>query len=225
VASRCAVSKVRAALVTSGGSLGSNAFEGSKGTADRSLIKQKRVRFIDESSDSSPAASTTASTDGFSEADESTDDETNLNQDEIRTTLRMRNIPNEYTRADLLGLIDQEGFKGYDFLYMPVNFQTKLNQGYAFINFTAAESAVRFREHFMGFSDWLVPSEQLCEVCWSEHSQGIDPLIQLYRDSALMHESVEDRFKPVLIQDGERIPFPEPTKKIKAPRATRVRKQ
>jgi hypothetical protein len=225
-ASRCPLIKARAALVTSGGSLDRNAFDGSKGIADRSLMKQKRVHFFNHSCDASPTASTTASADGFSEAGESNDDEAIMDHDEFRTTVMMRNIPNEHTRADLLGLIDQEGFHGlYDLVYMPVDFKTELNQGYAFINFTAAESAERFREHFMGFSDWLVPSEQICELCWSEQAQGIDLLIQRYRDSPVMHESVADRFKPVLFQDGQRIPFPKPTKVLKAPRASRTRKQ
>merc|ERR1712187_552221 len=169
---------------------------------------------------------TTASTDEFSEAGESNDDETIMDHHEFRTTVMMRNIPNEYTRADLLGLIDRENFIAlYDLVYMPVDFQTELNHGYAFINFKAAESAERFREHFMGFSDWLVPGEQICEVSWSEAAQGIDLLIQRYRDSPVMHESVADRFKPVLFQDGQRIPFPNPTKVLKAPRASRTRKQ
>merc|ERR1712061_972150 len=101
-----------------------------------------------------------------------------------QTTVIMRNIPGEYARADLLGLIDQQGFSGlYDFVYLPVDFRTDLNHGYTFINFTTAENAKRFREHFIGFSDWLVPSERICEMSWSDQSQGIDAYIQRYRDS------------------------------------------
>jgi hypothetical protein len=184
-------------------------------------MKTKHVHFFSPSRDASPAASTTASTCGFmSEADESNDGETTVDQDEFRhTTVMMRNIPGEYARADLLGLIDQQGFNGlYDLVYLPVDFRTELNQGYAFINFTTAENAERFRDHFMGFSDWFVPSEKICEVSWSEQSQGIDAMIQRYRNSSMMHDSVEDRFKPALFQDGQRISFPRPTKRIRAPR-------
>jgi len=193
-------------------------------------MKTKHVHFFSPSRDASPAASTTASTCGFmSEADESNDGETAVDQDEFRqTTVMMRNIPGEYARADLLGLIDQQGFNGlYDLVYLPVDFRTELNQGYAFINLTTAENAERFRDHFMGFSDWLVSSERICEVSWSDQSQGTDENVRRYRDSPMMHESVEDRFKPVLFYDGQRIPFPKPTKKIKAPkiRAPRARKQ
>merc|ERR1712151_1163186 len=62
-----------------------------------------------------------------------------------RTTAMMRNIPNTYTRANLLKLLDQQGFLGsYDLLYLPVDFQTDLNHGYAFINFTTTENFERF---------------------------------------------------------------------------------
>merc|ERR1712048_282476 len=218
-------SKSRVAAVTSGVSCDCYASVGPKSVPDRSLVKTKHVHFCSASRDVSPAASTTASTCGFmSEADESNDGETTVDQDEFRqTTVMMRNIPGEYTRADLLGLMDQQGFSGlYDLVYLPVDFKTELNHGYAFINFTRAENVERFRDQFMGFSDWLVPSERICEVSWSDQSQGIDANIQRYRDCPMMHESVEDRFKPVLFHDGQRIPFPMPTKKIRAPR---IRKQ
>merc|ERR1712151_585736 len=114
------------------------------------------------------------------------------------TTAMMRNIPSAYTRANLLELLDQQGFLGsYDLLYLPVDFQTELNHGYAFINFTSTEHFERFSEHFTGFSAWMVPSDRVCEVSWSDAAQGIDENIQRYRDSPMMHESVDDRFKPM----------------------------
>merc|ERR1711953_1485535 len=153
----------------------------------------------------------------ISEADESDTDR--KIGDQRRTTAMMRNIPSAYTRANLLELLDQQGFLGsYDLLYLPVDLQTELNHGYAFINFTTAENFERFWAHFTGFSDWIVPSDRVCEVSWSNLAQGIDENVQRYRDSPMMHESVEDRFKPVLFGNGRRMPFPEPTKKIKAPR-------
>jgi hypothetical protein len=138
------------------------------------------------------------------------------------TTAMMRNIPSAYTRANLLELLDQQGFLGsYDYVYLPVAFHTELNHGFAFINFTTAEDFKRFQEHFTGFSDWMVPSDRVCEVCWSDVAQGIDAYIERYRNSPLMHESVGDRFKPVLLEHGNRVPFPKPTKKIRAPRCNK----
>merc|ERR1712056_70116 len=149
-------------------------------------MKSKKVHFLSQSRDASPAASTTASTCGLmNEEGESNDGDTTVDEDEFRqTTIMMRNIPGEYTRDDLLELLDQHRFNGFfDLVYLPVDFRTELNHGYAFINFTTTENAERFRDHFMGFSDWLVPSERICEVPWSDQSDGIDANIQRYRNS------------------------------------------
>jgi len=131
----------------------------------------------------------------------------------------MRNIPVEYTREDVLELIDEHGFQGsYALFYLPIVFQSKVNHGYAFIHFTCPDTYEKFREHFSGFTDWKVPSESICEVSFSERFSNIDDRIEGYRNSPIMHKSVEDRFKPLLFENGQRIPFPAPNKKVKAPR-------
>jgi len=136
-----------------------------------------------------------------------------------RTAAMMQNIPLEYTREGLLELIDEQGFHGcYDLLYLPIIFQTEESHGYAFINFTTTENYERFREHFNGFRDWNMPSDRICEVAASDKFCNLDDYIEGYRNSPIMHESVEERFKPVRFENGQRIPFPQPTKQIKAPR-------
>jgi len=135
----------------------------------------------------------------------------------------MRNIPLEYTREDVLELIDEHGFQGsYSFFYLPIVFESQLNHGYAFIHFSTAESYERFRAHFSGFSDWKVASDRVCELSFSEKFNSLDDRIESYRNSPIMHDSVEDRFKPVLFEHGQRVPFPEPNKTIKAPRCKKV---
>merc|ERR1719413_62249 len=92
---------------------------------------------------------------------------------DLRTTLMMRNIPSQYTRADLLDLLDQQGFQGlYDFAYLAIDFKTELNHGYAFINFVTVESTNKFRAHFVGFTNWSIPSDKACEIYWSDNLQG-----------------------------------------------------
>merc|ERR1740138_330215 len=97
-----------------------------------------------------------------------------------------------------------------------------MNHGYAFINFTSNENFGKFKEHFGGFGDWSVPSDRLCEVSLSDKFNTLEDHVENYRNSPMMHESVEDRFKPVLFEDGQRVPFPAPTKKIQKPRQKRV---
>merc|ERR1712151_1309515 len=117
---------------------------------------------------------------------------------------------------------DEKGFRGcYDFFYLPIVFQSEENHGYAFINFTTTENYERFREHFSFFREWNMPSDNICAVTVSDKFSNLDDYIKGYRDSPVMHESVEERFKPVLCENGQRLPFPEPTTKIKAPRCNR----
>jgi len=141
---------------------------------------------------------------------------------QTQTTVMMRNIPNNYTRAMLLRLLDAQGFAGsYDLVYLPIDYQSKVGFGYAFINLCTPEKAERFWNHFEGFSDWDVVSQKICEVSWSSVLQGVQAHIDRYRNSPVMHEAVPDEFKPVLFVDGERVSFPIPTKAIRAPRVRR----
>lgn len=143
---------------------------------------------------------------------------------QAKTTAMMRNIPTEYTRTMLLELLDDHGFHGsYDMVYLPIDFGSGVGFGYAFVNFVSNAEAVRFKEHFQDFNDWACPAEKLCDVDWSEPHQGLQAHIARYRNSPVMHEAVADECKPVMFENGQRIPFPEPTKNIRAPRV-RARK-
>jgi len=135
----------------------------------------------------------------------------------------MRNIPSDYTKAMLFDLLDSEGFKGlYDFAYLPIDFEDQMtNCGYAIINMVDSETATGFLAHFSDFSRWSIKSDNVCEIAWSAKLQGLDAHVELYRNSPLLHKSAPDVCKPVLFKDGERVAFPEPTKRIRAPRKGR----
>merc|ERR1719287_442786 len=86
---------------------------------------------------------------------------------EWRTTVMLRNMPNNYTRDMLLELVDSMGFeKCLDFAYLPVAFKSQAGLGYAFINFITSKEAQLCFELFEGFSDWKVPSDKRCTVTW-----------------------------------------------------------
>jgi|Transcript_93367 RNA recognition motif-containing protein len=138
-----------------------------------------------------------------------------------RTTVMLRNIPNNLTRAGLLDLLESRGFPTvcFNFLYLPMDFRRDANLGYAFVNLTSAHDADRFFQVFQGFQGWGCASGKIGEVCWGEPLQGLDKHIDRYRNSPVMHSNVPEEHKPLLFRDGMRIPFPEPTKKIRAPRA------
>jgi hypothetical protein len=139
--------------------------------------------------------------------------------EEWRSTVMIRNMPNNYTREMLLELVDLMGFAGtYDFVYLPIDFQSQAGLGYAFINFASVADALRCFDRFEGFSDWKVPSEKVCTITWSSPTQGLEAHLERYRNSPVMHHSLADDWKPVLFQMGRRVAFPPPTKPIKTPK-------
>lgn len=135
------------------------------------------------------------------------------------TTVMFRNVPNNYSRLLLQQLLDSEGFKGkYDFVYLPMDFKSSASLGYAFVNLINEEEAERLKGAFEGFSRWAMPSQKVCNVDWSSPFQGLDSHIERFRNSPVMHESVPDEHKPALFADGQRRPFPPPTRKLRVPR-------
>eukprot|EP00930_Biecheleria_cincta_P059199 TRINITY_DN44952_c0_g1_i1.p1 TRINITY_DN44952_c0_g1~~TRINITY_DN44952_c0_g1_i1.p1 ORF type:complete len:241 (-),score=26.88 TRINITY_DN44952_c0_g1_i1:93-791(-) len=135
------------------------------------------------------------------------------------TTVMFRNIPESYTREMLVDLFNKSGFKGYyDFVYLPINFRTDLVFGYAFVNFVDGEALSSFSRHFNGFKDWGLYTDKVAEVSVGCKLQGLEEHVRRYRDSPVMYRTVPDKHKPILFRNGVRVPFPPPTKKLRAPR-------
>merc|ERR1712048_1476531 len=138
----------------------------------------------------------------------------------------LRNIPNDYTRDMLVQLLDEHGFQNlYNFVYLPIDFQSRKGVGYAFVNLVTPGDAVRCFAHFEGFSQWSVKSFKICQTCWSDPVQGLDGNCERYRNSPVMHQSVPEQWKPILLCNGQRIQFPRPTLHIKPPRTNPVAKK
>jgi hypothetical protein len=145
-------------------------------------------------------------------------------EQETRTTVLFRNVLATSKRSDLCMVLNNEGFRGqYDFLYVPANFKTMLSFGYAFVNFVSGQVAEAARQHFDGFQ-WSVQSESsVLETSWSNPHQGYEIHVERYRDCPVMHSSVSDEYKPIVLRGGVRVPFPAPTKLLIAPRDVRRR--
>eukprot|EP00929_Paragymnodinium_shiwhaense_P012637 TRINITY_DN12005_c0_g1_i1.p1 TRINITY_DN12005_c0_g1~~TRINITY_DN12005_c0_g1_i1.p1 ORF type:complete len:527 (+),score=86.76 TRINITY_DN12005_c0_g1_i1:195-1775(+) len=135
------------------------------------------------------------------------------------TTVMLRNIPNRYTQSMLLKLLEERGYAGlYDFVYLPMDFRNGVNLGYAFVNLLRHEDALAFMEMFQGFSQWVVDSVKVCETSWAHPHQGLLEHVERYRNSPVMHPRMPDEYKPMVFSSGIRVPFPAPTKAIKAPK-------
>jgi len=137
------------------------------------------------------------------------------------TTIILRNVPNSYSRDDLIDFLDSQGFHGrYDFLYLPVKFGSSSAFGYALINLIDHDEARRFQAHFQNFSNWNVECSNVASVSWSKAHQGLEEHIERYRNSPMMHSSMPDECKPIILDRGFRMPFPPPTKKAAPQRRT-----
>eukprot|EP00437_Effrenium_voratum_P057592 CAMPEP_0181529022 /NCGR_PEP_ID=MMETSP1110-20121109/70843_1 /TAXON_ID=174948 /ORGANISM="Symbiodinium sp., Strain CCMP421" /LENGTH=348 /DNA_ID=CAMNT_0023659993 /DNA_START=118 /DNA_END=1163 /DNA_ORIENTATION=- len=135
------------------------------------------------------------------------------------TTVMLRHIPNRYTSTQLVELLDAKGFQAkYDFVYLPIDFQNKVNLGYCFVNLLSHQWALKFKEEFEGFKAWLFDSIKASEVSWAHPHQGLEEHIERYRNSPVMHTSMPAEYKPMIFQNGVQIAFPEPTRTIKAPK-------
>lgn len=193
-----------------------------KGKGAKTRPQQERLQ-QEGSAGSDSTASGDVSSAASSMAD---DDEVDKDKDKAhskfaltRTTVMMRNLPNNLDREQLVQLMDEEGFQGcYNLVYLPMDFKSKAGLGYAFIDFKGNCDAERFFQSFQGYNKWPLASDKVCDISWSVALQGIDEHMKRYRNSPVMHESVPDQFRPLLFKDGKRVPFPEPTKRIRAPR-------
>ena len=65
-----------------------------------------------------------------------------------RTTLMLRNIPNKYTLNNIVDEIGSAFWGKYDCINLPIDYETKLNLGYAFINFTDPLHIIQFFSKF-----------------------------------------------------------------------------
>jgi len=139
--------------------------------------------------------------------------------EEPLTTVMLRDLPEGLSREMLLRLLDSQGFAGsYDFVYLPVSFDTMAALTHAFVNMTSVGEAGRLSRHFEGFSSWPLPSAAVCHVVWNDKHQGLSDLVGRYRNTPVMHDSVPDECKPMLIKNGVRAKFPSPTQNIKPPK-------
>merc|ERR1712070_514644 len=140
--------------------------------------------------------------------DDATEEELGRNDDEEhRTTVVITDIASNCTRDGLLAQLDDAGLAGqYDFVYLPVSFETLATHGYGIVNFVSTDAAQ------------ILMKTSPNSVSFSDQRQGLEGHVANFQDSSLMHEGVPDQFKPVLFKNGHRIPFPAPTRPTRMPR-------
>lgn len=128
----------------------------------------------------------------------------------------LRNIPEHFSRSDLLALLAAcDGLMDARFLYLPLESTTGKAFGYGFIAFATEDVAEHFRILLDGME---VSAGMVLRVNWSACDVTADEQVERFRNSPLMHPSVPDASRPIVLLNGVRTAFPAPTKKLKVPR-------
>ncbi|XP_043697708.1 protein terminal ear1 homolog [Telopea speciosissima] len=121
------------------------------------------------------------------------------------TSLMIQNIPNRLSRKMLIQLLDEHckeknkvilGFKinpptppsEYDFVYLPMDFKSNLNKGYAFVNFTTTAGAFRFFRAYDKYKWDLFQTRKTCEIDFAE-IQGREDLVKHFMKSNFICDS------------------------------------
>lgn len=86
------------------------------------------------------------------------------------------NIPNRYSKKLMLKEINEQFEGKFDFFYLPIDFETKCNLGYAFINFTCPQYIPYFvlKSHNKPWRNFN--SSKICKLKFA-FIQGKDSLI------------------------------------------------
>jgi len=148
-----------------------------------------------------------------------------------KTTVMLKNIPDNYDRDRLVQVLNTQGFHtNYDFAYLPFDFKTTKRLGYAFVNLVDHITAVRFMTHFDGFKDDGFDDDdnrkiQYGEVAWG-YDHGRESHMEKYKDSPLMHKDVDKKYKPMIFdKHGNQEAWPEARKGVQAPRQVQRKKR
>mmetsp|Transcript_17284 Transcript_17284/g.15589 ORF Transcript_17284/g.15589 Transcript_17284/m.15589 type:complete len:807 (-) Transcript_17284:24-2444(-) len=132
------------------------------------------------------------------------------NNQETRTTIMVRNIPNKYTQRMLLEEVDVNNKGTYDFFYLPIDFKNKCNVGYCFINFLEPKYILHFMEEFNNHRWKNFNSEKICAITFAR-IQGRHAMITRFQNSSLLEK--HDEYRPLLFyssgpEKGNPEPFP-----------------
>ena len=122
------------------------------------------------------------------------------------TTVLVRNIPAGFTQDELIALFRSLGYL-FNFFYCPVDFRTRRNIGYLFIDLIAPEMARDFMLKFHGYPLPFYKSNKVCVVSWAR-VQGWYQNVENYKESTILNLGKD--FRPRLFDEmgSIEIPFP-----------------
>ncbi len=120
-----------------------------------------------------------------------------INEKDTRTTLMIKNLPPYITQIEILEKINLNHKDDYNFFYLPIDFTTKANAGYAFINFKSAKMIINFFLEFNNKPWGFKNSNKIAYVSYGR-IQGFRALSSHFKKSNIMKQ-VDGKVKPLII--------------------------
>lgn len=102
-----------------------------------------------------------------------------IKQEDKRTTLMIKNIPNKFTKDHFLSIFNKNFEGKFNLFLLPTDIKEKKNYGYAFINFINNFYIINFYYSFNGKKWENTNSVKICELVYSK-IQGITKMIKHY---------------------------------------------
>ena len=126
------------------------------------------------------------------------------------TTVMVKNIPTKFTCKSLTEILNTKGFNSetYDFMYLPMDFRTRKNCGYCFINFVTSDECNRFVATFQGMQLKADTSAKCLDIVESKR-QGFNENVSVFSDLFLTSKFKNPLFKPLVKVNGDNIPLDE----------------
>ncbi|KAJ6472524.1 RNA recognition motif 2-domain-containing protein [Mycena sanguinolenta] len=126
---------------------------------------------------------------------------------DTRTTVMIKNIPNEMTDQDLMAYIGSVCARKIDF-YLRMDFTNGCNVGYAFVNFITVQDLLHFAKAKLGEKWNIFSSEKALQMSYANY-QGKEALVEKFKNSCIMDESLAWQPK-IFYTDGPEKGLPEP---------------
>ena len=102
-----------------------------------------------------------------------------LTQEDQRTTLMIKNVPNKFTKEHFLSIFNKRFEGKFNLFLLPTDVKEKKNYGYAFINFISSFYILNFYNTFHGKRWENTNSIKICEIVYSK-IQGVPRMIKYY---------------------------------------------
>jgi len=136
-----------------------------------------------------------------------------LNHADTPTTVLVDNLPVDMSQADVLEVLDREGFSGlYNFVFVPTDANGQ-SLGYAVVNVTRHICGVALGAVLQGRDYWGedVACTRPCKVTWSQPLQGLVDILRIYRNHPSNDDNVDENSRPQLFSAGFSVAFPFPS--------------